>query len=426
MTDPVVELQIDGLVGPTHQFAGLGVGNIASQRHAGFVSRPRAAARQGLAKMRRVMELGVPVLALPPLPRPDLEFLRRSGCRGDDAAVIAAAAQDPKLLKIAYSSAFMWTANCATVAPASDTEDGRARMVVANMSATPHRKLEGPARAAQLRPIFDAEIIDPLPLDDALGDEGAANHIRLTDDGHGQVGLHLFVYGRDDDAPAHLLPKKFPARQTLAASSAVARALRLPADRVLFARQHPAAIDAGAFHNDVVMASNRDRLLLHEYALVDQAAVLAELRRRLPRVRIAEISARDLPLDQAVSTYLFNSQLLDTTDGMVLLAPQQAREGAAGAAIARLIAEGFIARAEFVDLRESMANGGGPACLRLRVALPNSAIARLPGLLDAARLRRLEQWVDRHYREELRAADLFDPALIAENQAALNELARFP
>jgi succinylarginine dihydrolase len=419
-SDLVQELQIDGLPGPTHHFAGLGVGNKASQQHAGFISRPRAAARQGLAKMRRIMQLGVPQAFLPPLPRPDFGFLRRSGLSGSERELVAAATSQQ--LHIAYSSAFMWTANCATVAPASDTDDGRSRLVVANMSSTKHRALEGAARAEQLRAMLPVDVVAPLTAD--FADEGAANHIRLTGDGHGEPGLHLFVYGRDDGLPAAALPKNFPARQNRLASDEVARLLRIPPARALFARQHPAAIDAGAFHNDVVMASNRNHLLLHEHALVDQAAVITQMRRRLPSARVAEISAQDLTLDEAVSTYLFNSQLLDTADGMLLLAPEQARAGKAGAVIARLLNDGFIAKAEFIDLRESMANGGGPACLRLRMPLSVEALKSAGNLLTEVRLRRLEQWVDRHYRVELRAEDLADPALIDENRNALDELAQ--
>jgi succinylarginine dihydrolase len=419
-SDCVQELQIDGLPGPTHHFAGLGVGNKASQQSAGFVSHPRAAARQGLAKMRRVLQLGVPQAFLPPLPRPDFDFLKGAGLSGSERELIAKAT--PEQLHIAYSSAFMWTANCATVAPACDTDDGRSRLVVANMSSTKHRALEGASRAAQLRAMLPADVVGPLTAD--FADEGAANHIRLTAGEHGEPGLHLFVHGRDDGIPAAALPKKFPARQNRLASDEVARLLRIPPARVLFARQHPAAIDAGAFHNDVVMASNRDHLLLHEHALIDQAAVIAEIRRRLPAVRIAQISAHDLPLDEAVSTYLFNSQLLDTADGMLLLAPEQARDGKAGAVLARLLNDGFIAKAEFIDLRESMANGGGPACLRLRMPLPVENLRGIRGMLTEDLLRRLEQWVDRHYRVELRTEDLADPALIDENRNALDELAQ--
>jgi succinylarginine dihydrolase len=266
------------------------------------------------------------------------------------------------------------------------------------------------------------EVHDPLPALAALGDEGAANHTRLC--GADGIGHHLLVHGRAGDLPAAAGPQRWPARQTREASAAVARLGRLPAGRALSARQHPAGIDAGAFHNDVVMVGDGDRLLLHGLALVDQAAVLDELRRRVPGLRVAEIGDEELSLAEAVASYLFNSQLLATPGGHVLVAPAQAGEGRAGAAVRRLIDQGFIARAEFIDLGESMANGGGPACLRLRVPLAPAELAGLaPGVrLDEARLDRLEAWVDRHYREQLGAGDLADPRLVDEGRVALDEL----
>ena len=91
MSVPLIEVQFDGLPGPTHHFGGLSQGNLASQAHAGFRSRPRAAARQSLAKMRRLLDLGAVQAVLPPLLRPDLDLLRESGFTGDDGAVLGAA-----------------------------------------------------------------------------------------------------------------------------------------------------------------------------------------------------------------------------------------------------------------------------------------------------------------------------------------------
>jgi len=427
-TTDLHEVQFDGLPGPTHHFGGLSPGNLASTGHAGFRSRPRAAARQGLAKMRAVLDLGVVQALLPPLARPDLDFLRGCGFAGTDRAVILGAeAEAPTLLRWAQSSAAMWTANCATVAPGVDS-DGTTRLVVANLVATAHRQVEAAPRAAMLARILrDAPgvtVVDPLPALAALADEGAANHCRLAAGAHGAPGVHLFVHGRADGIPSERLPSRFPARQSRAASAAVARLLALPAPRVLHARQLPAAIDAGAFHNDVVMVADRDRVLLHEHALVDQERVLAQARALVPGLRAHVVAAADLPLDDAVRSYLFNSQLLTTPAGVVLVAPAQAGEGAAGRVVARLLDDGLIVRALHLDLGESMANGGGPACLRLRVPLSPAQLAGVaPGVvMDAAKLSALEAWVDRHYRDELRAEDLADPALLDEGRRALDEL----
>ena len=266
--DSLVEVQFDGLPGPTHHFGGLSHGNLASTGHAGFRSRPRAAARQGLAKMRAVLALGVVQALLPPLMRPDLDFLRDCGFAGNERAMLLGAeAEAPRLLRWAQSSAAMWTANCATVAPGIDS-DGTTRLVVANLVATAHRQLEAAPRAAMLRRILRdvpaVAVIDALPALAALSDEGAANHCRLAAGEYGHPGVHLFVHGRAEGLAADRLPSRFPARQQRDASAAVARLLALPAPRVLHARQDPRAIDAGAFHNDVVMVADRDRALLHD------------------------------------------------------------------------------------------------------------------------------------------------------------------
>lgn len=426
MDDTLVELQVDGLPGPTHHFGGLSAGNLASQAHAGFSSRPRAAARQCLAKMRTVLRLGMAQAWLSPLLRPDLGLLRAVGLRGDDTAVLAAAAGEPHLLHLATSSAFMWTANCATVVPATDSADGRCHLVAANLVAMAHRAGEGRPRAEQLRTLLaglgDVVVHDPLPALADLGDEGAANHSRVWQPG--LPAVHLFVHGR---TAGERQATRLPARQTREAGAAVARIAGLTAAQVLHIRQHPAAIDAGAFHNDVVMVGDGARVLLHADAWSGQPAALAELRRRIPALRVAEIASDDLTLAEAVASYLFNSQLLSTPQGVVLVAPAQAGEGRAGAVVRRLLDDGFIDRAVFLDLGESMANGGGPACLRLRLPLPAGSLTRLaPGmLLDEARIVALERWVDHHYREHLTWADLADPALLdewTEAEAALQRL----
>lgn len=427
MAAPLIEVQFDGLPGPTHHFGGLSHGNLASQAHAGFRSRPRAAARQSLAKMRRLLDLGAVQALLPPLPRPDLDLMRASGFSGDDRAVlIAASAQDPQLLRRAASSAFMWTANAATVIPSTDSGDGRCHIVPANLVAMPHRAREAVGRTDQFRRIFRDQqqvmVHDALPSLAALGDEGAANHTRLH--AVGAPALHVFVHGRAADGTDQ--PQRFPARQTREASVAVARLGTLADDAVLHLRQHPAAIDSGAFHNDVVMVGDGAAVLVHERAWLDQPTALAELKRRVPGLAICEVADADLPLAEAVGSYLFNSQLISLPVGRTLVAPAQAGAGRSAAVLRRIRDEGLIAHIELLDLGESMANGGGPACLRLRVPLTASELATIaPGvLLDHVRIAALEGWVDRHYRETLTAADLADVALVEEGNRALDELTR--
>ncbi|HEY7492823.1 MAG TPA: N-succinylarginine dihydrolase [Candidatus Tectomicrobia bacterium] len=422
------EIQLDGIVGPTHHFGGLSFGNVASMQHAGWHSHPRQAARQGLAKMRQVLELGLVQAVLPPLPRPDVCFLRRAGFSGSDTEVLAKAiARAPYLVSLAMSSAFMWTANAATVIPSRDSADGRCHVIVANLLATPHRALEGPARATMLRRLFrNAHLVvvhDPLPANPALSDEGAANHCRFATS-QANRGWHLFVYGRAHDTPKRDLPRTFPARQSREASLAVARLGQLRPGRGLFVRQQACAIDAGAFHNDVVMVNDGNRLLLHEQCLVEQETVLQQLRQHLPTLRVHQVRQRDLSLRQAVQSYLFNSQLLHAPQGNVLLAPLQSSSGPPVKVIQRLLDEGFVDRVVFQDLSQSMAGGGGPACLRLRLPLTAQELATLtPGvILDTAKVQRLEAWVDQHYRDELTPRALADPALLREAQQALDAL----
>jgi succinylarginine dihydrolase len=427
-THTIQELQLDGLVGPTHHFGGLSFGNRASMQHAGWQSRPRQAALQGLAKMRQVLALGVMQAVLPPLLRPDLPFLRHLGFTGSDADILRQVASDaPYVLRVAMSSAFMWAANTATVFPSSDALDGRCHVVVANLIATPHRALEAQPRADILRALFpDSRAVvvhDPLPANPALSDEGAANHCRLTAS-HSADGWHLLVYGRAAELPREMLPHAFPARQSCEASQAVVRLGQLRPERAFLARQQPQAIDAGAFHNDVVMVGDGDRLLVHEQCLINQEEVLGLLRQRLPDLRIFQVRQSELSLHQAVRSYLFNSQLLHTPQGHVLLAPMESSSGDAAKVTRHLLDEGCIDRVIFQDLGQSMAGGGGPACLRLRLPLtPGEVESMAPGVrLHEAKLQQLESWVTQHYREELQPADLADPHLLRETQQALDVL----
>jgi succinylarginine dihydrolase len=141
-----------------------------------------------------------------------------------------------------------------------------------------------------------------------------------------------------------------------------------------------------------------------------------------------EVAEADLPLAEAIRSYLFNSQLLQVPgeDRLLLLAPAEVRETPRAWAVAEGLAasNGPIGRLDYVEVRESMRNGGGPACLRLRVVLtPEELAAANPGQrLDDALYARLTDWVQRRYRDRLAPPDLADPALIEENRAALEEL----
>ena len=435
------ELNLDGLVGPTHGYAGLSYGNVASASNQGAASSPRKAALQGLAKMEAVAALGLVQGVLPPHERPHIPTLRARGYEGSDTEVLAKVAkEDPVLLARVSSASAMWTANAATVMPAADTHDKRTHLVVANLREMFHRAIEPPVTERALRAVFADEsrfAVHAALSGDArargdYGDEGAANHTRFTAtaaNGGESAGVHFFVYGTAPDAAR--VPKKFPARQTLAASERVAQLGLLDRARCVFAQQNADAIDAGVFHNDVIAVGNGNMLLCHERAFEDRVATLASLRNVVgDSLVIAEISADEVTLEEAVKSYLFNSQLLTLPDGsMALVAPCECEENPrVKAAIDRVIAAPAnpLRRAIYMDVRESMRNGGGPACLRLRVPVTDADLAAMNRavLVDAAKLAELRAWVTRHYRETLVPADLADPALLRESRDALDELAR--
>ena len=425
------EINFDSVVGPTHNYAGLAFGNVASARNKGRISNPRAAALQGLAKMKLLADMGVRQAVLPPHPRPDIAALRRLGFSGSDSRVLAEARkQDSSLLAACASSSSMWAANAATVTPSADASDGKVHFTPANLVSQFHRSLETSTTAEVLRAIFaDASVFvhhHPLPATSELGDEGAANQLRLSA-AHGRPGIEIFVYGRESSRAD---TRKFPARQSLAASTAIARLHRVE-NRAFFLRQNPAAIDAGAFHNDVVAVANLNVLLRYSAAWTDADSTLKQIRKLLRAggadLIDIEVTQRQVPLSDAIKSYLFNSQLISLADGsMALIAPIECqRTPSTRRFLERLVSAGTpIRTVRFVDVRQSMRNGGGPACLRLRVVLTEPEFARVhPGVfLTDALNEKLTRWIARHYRSRLALEDLADPKLLDESNRALDDL----
>lgn len=417
------EVNFDGFIGPTHNYAGLALGNVASARNAGTVSNPRAAALQGLAKMRSLIALGCAQGFLPPLQRPDLATLRALGFSGSDSIVIEKAAKAaPDLLANVYSASSMWTANAATIAPSPDTPDGKVHFTPANLASNFHRSIEAEGTARVLKHIFRDESRfvhhPPLPGGAHFGDEGAANHGRFARE-HGEPGVHLFVYGEDG--------ARFPARQKRRASEAVARHHGLAPESTLFVLQSKKALDAGAFHNDVVSVANGTVLFAHEEAFEDREAAHAAIRAAAPFVEIIEAPAAAVSLDDAVSSYLFNSQLVSLPGGeMALVLPKESEENPRVKAFIdeTLARNNPINRALYLDVRESMRNGGGPACLRLRVVLSEAERRAVNQnfLLDESKIAALEALVRQHYRDRLALDDLRDPSFRAEAYAALDAM----
>jgi succinylarginine dihydrolase len=386
--------------------------------------------------MKAVAGLGVPQAVLPPPIRPDMGTLRAVGYGGSDGEVLAAVGrEDPVLLAAVSSASAMWAANAATVSPGGDARDGRVHVTPANLVSQLHRSIEPASTAAVLRAIFPEgqhfAHHSPLLSQGRFADEGAANHTRLCLD-YGGPGVELFVFGRQVDAANALLPKKYPARQTLEASRAVARLHQLDAGRTVFAQQNPDAIDAGVFHNDVAAVGNQNLFLCHARAYADQAGVIERLRAAFTSVtgselHVIQVDDEQLTIEEAVETYLFNSQIVTLPDGtMALVAPVECRDHPrARKAIVRIVSAGTpLKAAHFLDVRQSMRNGGGPACLRLRVALSEGQLAAVHRgvFLTGSLYDDLVAWVNRHYRDELAAGDLADVTLPEESRAAIAEL----
>ncbi len=425
------EVNFDGLIGPSHNYGGMSEGNLASAHNEGDASNPKEAALQGLEKMRLLLRAGFVQGILPPLPRPNFDLLVSAGFGGSDAQIIdAAASKAPHLLKAAFSASSMWAANAATVSPSADSADGRLHLTAANLSTMLHRSTEHPDTTATLLAIFENEerfgIHGALPGHADFADEGAANHVRLCR-AHGDRGVELFVYGREASERA----SGFPARQTRLASESISRSHGLGANRTVFAQQAHAAIDAGAFHNDVVCVGTLDTLFFHELAFEDTEGTLDSIRRAadgLFDLKPVMVPQAEVPIGDAITSYLFNSQLLQWPgeDRLVLLAPLETQETETTQAFCEKMVEGNgpISRVQYVDVRQSMRNGGGPACLRLRVVMTEAEIAACHQgvILDEAKIDALQDVVRRTYRDRVSPRDLADPAFASECQIAREAL----
>lgn len=425
------EANFDGLIGPNHNYAGLAAGNLASAKNAKHVSQPKQAALEGLEKMRTLLRLGYQQGFLLPQQRPRLDILRNLGFSGSDSEIInKVAKQQPNFLPLIYSASSMWAANAATVTPSPDSEDGRVHLTPANLLTTNHRSIEHTETFKCLNTVFSNSehfaVHEALHSHTEFADEGAANHTRLCLS-YDSKGVGLFVYGRDGQSHT----QRFPARQTLHASKAIARQHGIE-QTAKFLLQHPDVIDAGAFHNDVVAVGNGPLLFFHQEAFDtnQQSEIFTQLVEQLP-FQALEVSSKDVSIEDAISSYLFNSQLLASPDGdmtkMCLIAPTECRDNAAVNNYLSTLVEDKsqpIREVHFVDVRQSMSNGGGPACLRLRVVLSDKEIAAVNPtfILNEGQINKLQTWVKTYYRDEIAPADLADPSLMDDCYRALDAL----
>lgn len=428
------EINFDGLVGPTHHYAGLSFGNEASTKNRNNISNPKLAAKQGLLKMKALADLGLKQGVFAPQERPHVPTLRKLGFTGNDHQVIAKAMKSsPELLSALSSASSMWTANAATVSPSADSADGRVHFTAANLNNKFHRSIEHKTTSRVLAAVFNNEQYfvhhAALPPVSLFGDEGAANHNRLGGD-YADRAVQVFVYGQQF-LGGKIAPKRYPARQSLEACEAVARLHELDSARTVFIQQHPDVIDQGVFHNDVIAVSNQQVLFHHQHAFLNQAQALDDIRKKMANIEqdfiSIEVPDSRVSVTDAVGTYLFNSQLITRPDGgMSIIVPEESRMHAAvWSYLTDLTQMGTpIDDIKVFDLRESMRNGGGPACLRLRVAVNEAELGAInPNvMMNDDLFERLNVWVDRHYRDQLSQQDLADPALLNESRQALDEL----
>ena len=404
----LVEINFDGIIGPSHNYAGLSLGNLASSNNAGAPAYPKAAALQGIEKMRANLRLGLAQGFFMPLDRPNKNWL--AGLSTDMQSA------EPHIRAAAFSASAMWAANAATVSPAPDTHDGKCHLSAANLITMAHRSHEWPGTFAQLQLAFADQrhfaVHGPVPA--PFGDEGAANFMRLCPS-HGDAGIEIFVYGKAGGP--------FPARQHVEASKAIARTHRLDPTRTLFVQQSETAIAAGAFHNDVVAVANERVLFTHEQAFEHPEQTYADIKRLMPAAEIVIVPADRVSLADAIQSYLFNAQLVTLPGGgMALILPSEAQENARvwGWLTQMVEGNGPIRKLVPVDVRQSMANGGGPACLRLRVvADPSTVDPRF--IADEAKLDRIAGVVSAVWPDTIKPDELGDTAL--EDQVRTARLA---
>ncbi|MFT4924943.1 MAG: succinylarginine dihydrolase [Phenylobacterium sp.] len=427
------EYNCDGLIGPNHNYCGLAYGNVASAANKNSISHPKEAAKQGLAKMKFLSDLGIKQLVLPPHERPSISALRQVGFSGTDEEVLVEAAKTaPELLANVSSASAMWTANAATISPSADSLDGKIHITPANLNDKYHRAIEIDETSNILKATFkDSKYFthhDALPSVGQFGDEGAANHTRLCTS-YGERGIQLFVYGRHGFDLTQVAPKKFPARQTLQASEAVIRSHKLAAENVVLTQQNPDVIDQGVFHNDVIAVGNGNVYFYHQDAFLDTDQMLAQINRHFEPGGFypVEVPRDQVTVQDAVESYLFNSQLITISEGsMALICPSECENNTNTKRYLDTLVgmDNPINEVIYKDLRQSMRNGGGPACLRLRMVLSSEEEQGINqgSVMNDDLFAKLNNWVDKHYRDEVSPADLGDPVFLREVRAALDEL----
>jgi succinylarginine dihydrolase len=422
------EINFDGLIGPTHNYSGLSEGNIASFNNSKKTSSPLNAALQGLEKMKLLIDLGIPQGIFLPHERPNLNFLRSHGFLGSDTEIVASAAKNSNLLlNQSYSASSMWAANAATFSPSIDSQDSIAHITPANLFSMPHRRIEAEFTYQQLNIIFNRshfKIHKPINPSDLMGDEGAANHLRITNH-HLDKGIQIFVYGRDSFQES----LNVVARQSKAASEYIANSHKLDMEQTFFLKQNMKAINSGSFHNDIVSLSTENVFIFHEEAFNDSKNEIQKIRSAFKaedECFFIEILKNDIPLDILVNSYLLNSQLVRNSSGdMTFIMPTEVKNYSECTEwLARIKENSPIKDFKYIDIKQSMMNGGGPACLRFKIVVNENEFNNInPNfLLTPVLIKKLESLIKNSYRDTLEIRDLADPELINESYTILDNL----
>ena len=422
------ELNFDGLIGPTHNYSGLSEGNIASFKNSKKTSNPKKAALQGLEKMKLLIDLGIPQGIFLPHERPYLESLRKQGFSGSvNDIVLSASNNSTLLLNQSYSASSMWAANAATFSPSTDSEDSIAHITPANLFSMPHRRIESEFTYSQLNMIFNSshfKIHKPIDPSELMGDEGAANHLRISSH-HLDKGIQIFVYGRDS-SETNL---NFVARQTKAASEYIAKSHQLDSDKTFFLKQNIEAINSGSFHNDIVSLSTENVFIYHEKAFAESKHEIQKIKNSLKDINelfFIEITEKEIPLDVLVSSYLLNSQLVLNSNGnMTFIMPSEVKNFSECTKwLEKIKTHSPIQDLRYVDIKQSMMNGGGPACLRFKIVVNEDEFNNInPNfLLNPSLLVKLETLINSSYRDNLDINELADPDLVNESYTVLDEL----
>jgi succinylarginine dihydrolase len=281
--------------------------------------------------------------------------------------------------------------------------------------------MEHEERTDQLRVLTQGmnpcEVVDALPSSQPLRDEGAANHMRLCGSGNNRNrAVHVFVHEPASESDS-LSPLRYVSRQSVVASHHVSRKLTLAEEKCVFIEQSQRAINAGVFHNDVIATSHGNLLLCHELAFTNTPQSIERMSEKYRQVvgeeLICEIVTESmLPIEESVRSYLFNSQILSKSDGSFhLLCPSECGESER----VRTVIEGWLASesnpissVETIGVQESMSNGGGPACLRLRLDVDEEQVSQLEPRwrFTPERHSEIARWIDNYYPARLCIDDL--------------------